>query len=289
MNTCQAHPKFVNSMVWSVDSWQAYRVSNFLPKMARIDSTRFAVDLDGDWSFGERVNAGYLQRIAADAATQVVPHHDPIAVTTDFLVTARGGHAELTAQPLRLGNSIDVVRITMYQADQVVLTSSVVVGTLEGKPADMDMSVSADVPSPDRCTRIESDMLRGRNLPLMDRVEVRLAPECIPLLRGQGDGSFALRGWARLVGDDEPGALGCLAIVDAFPPVTFTLGRHGTAPTVQLSTYLRARPVPGWLRGELRGRVLGSGWFDQDCTLRDTAGNVIAQSHQLVRVPRRNP
>ncbi len=264
-------------------------MSNLPLKVERIGNNRFAANIDGDWSFGERVNGGYLQRMAAEAAIQVVPHSDPIAVTTDFLITAQGGHAELIAEPLRQGNSIDVVRVTMCQADQVVLVSSVVVGTLDGKPADMDMSASADVPSPDRCTRIESDTLRGRRLPLMDRVEIRLAPECIPLLRGHGDGSFALRGWARLIHDDEPDPLGCLAIADAFPPVTFTLGRHGCAPTVQLTTYMRAKPVPGWLRGELRGRVLGGGWFDQDCTLRDTAGNVIAQSHQLVRVPRRNP
>ncbi len=264
-------------------------MSNIPPKIVQIGNDWFAAEIDGDWSFGERVNSGYLQRIAADVATQVVPHCDPIAVTTDFLITARGGPAELTAEPLRLGSSIDVVRVTMHQGGQTVLVSSVVVGTLEGKPADMDMSVSADVPPPDRCTRIESDTLRGRTLPLMDRVEIRLAPECIPLLRGQGDGSFALRGWARLLDDSESDALGCLALADAFPPVTFTLGRHGSAPAVQLTTYLRCRPVPGWLRGELRGRVLGSGWFDQECTLRDTAGNVIAQSHQLVRVPRRNP
>ena len=71
--------------------------------------------------------------------------------------------------------------------------------------------------------------------------------------------------------------------------MTFTLGRHSSAPAVQLTTYLRSKPVDGWLRGETRGRVLGSGWFDQESTLRDTVGNVIAQAHQLVRVPRRDP
>ncbi|MGH3544635.1 MAG: acyl-CoA thioesterase domain-containing protein [Mycobacteriales bacterium] len=204
-------------------------MSNPPGNLEQIGDGRFSAQIDGDWSFGERVNSGYLQRVAAQAAVAVVPHHDPIAVTTDFLTTVHGGPAQLITEPLRLGNSIDVVRVTMRQADETVLVSSVVVGTLEGKPADMDMSVSADVPSPDQCTRIESDTLRGRRLPLMDRVEIRLAPECIPLLRGQGDGSFALRGWARLVeSTDGPDPLDCLALVDAFPPVR--LRSAATAP-----------------------------------------------------------
>ncbi|MGI8647187.1 MAG: hypothetical protein DLM55_00300 [Acidimicrobiales bacterium] len=263
-------------------------MSNTPLQVQQVDTNRFTAELDEDWSFGERINGGYLQSVAANAACQTALHDDPIAVTTDFLIAAQGGAAELITEPLRFGNSIDVIRVILRQNGRAVLVSSVVVGALDGKPADMDMSVSADVPSPGLCTRIESDTLPGRILPLMDRVEIRLAPESMPLLRGQADGSFALRGWARMTGESELDAFACLAIADAFPPVTFTLGRHSCAPSVQLSTYLRAKPVPGWLRGELRGRVLGGGWFDQDCTVRDTAGNVIAQSHQLVRVPRRN-
>ena len=138
---------------------------------------RFGVELDGGWSFGEGINSGYLQWIAAEAAARVAEHADPIAITTDFLVPARGGAATLRAEPLRLGNSIDTIRVTMLQDDALVLTASVAIGTLDGKPADMDMSAPADVPSPDYCSRIESDSLRGRRLPLMDRVEIRLAPE----------------------------------------------------------------------------------------------------------------
>lgn len=78
----------------------------------------------------------------------------------------------------------------------------------------------------------------------------------------------------------------CLVAVDAFPPVTFTLGRYGWAPTVQLSTYLRALPGPGWLRAELRGSLLADGWFDEECLLWDSAGRLVAQSRQLARAPR---
>lgn len=260
-------------------------MSASLSPLRSLGNGRFATVIDGNWSLSQRVNGGYLQRVAATAALEVAQHPHPIAVTTDYPLETTAGSVELTVEPLRLGNSLDYLRVTMWQHDLVVSVSSLVIGELDGKPADMDMSVSVDVPSPDRCTRIERDTFRGRNLPMMDLVEVRLAPECLPLLQGKGDGSFASRGWVRFIDDQELDPLGCITLAHAFPPVSFTLGRHGCPPTVQLSTYLRSLPVQGWLRGEVRGRVLNSGWFDQESTLRDTAGNVIAQTHQLVLLP----
>ena len=28
------------------------------------------------------------------------------------------------------------------------------------------------------------------------------------------------------------------------------------------------------------------GWFDEDCTIRDSAGRLVAQSRQIARIPR---
>ena len=260
-------------------------MSASLPLLKSLGNGQFATEVDGNWSLSQRVNGGYLQRVASAAALELANHPHPIAVTTDYPLETTPGPVELAVEPLRLGSNLDYLRVTMRQDGRVVSVSSLVVGELDGKPADMDMSVSVDVPSPDRCTRIERDTFRGRNLPMMDLVEVRLAPECLPLLQGKGDGSFANRGWVRFVDGQELDPLRCITLAHAFPPVSFTLGRHGCPPTVQLTTYLRALPVQGWLRGEVRGRVLSSGWFDQESTLRDTAGNVIAQSHQLVVLP----
>jgi Thioesterase-like superfamily len=74
--------------------------------------------------------------------------------------------------------------------------------------------------------------------------------------------------------------------VDGLPPVVFGLGASGWAPTVELTWYMRAVPVPGPLRVATRGRSVGGGWFDEEAEVWDAAGTLVAQSRQLGRVGR---
>lgn len=255
-------------------------------EIRRTAPDRYVTVLDGGWSIGDSLNGGYLQLPVVRAVLAAEGHPHPVAVTTDFLTAARPGEAEIVVETLRTGRTIGTSRATLLQDGVPVLVSSVVTTTLEDRPADVDLAPSIELPSPDQCTRIRPDMLKGGHLGLMEHVDIRLAPEFATLLRGSPDGSLALRGWARMVDGRDPDPLVCLLAVDAFPPVTFTIGRYGWAPTVQLSTYLRALPAPGWLRAELRGRVLVGGWFDEDCTLRDSTGRLVAQARQIARLPR---
>jgi hypothetical protein len=267
--------------------WQAGAVLDTHTGIHRVAEDHYTTVLDAGWSIGDSLNGGYTQLSVVRAVLAAEGHPHPVAVTTDFLTAARPGTAEIVVERLRAGKTIGTARATLLQDDVPVLVSSVVTSTLDDRPADVDMAPVVDLPSPDQCTKIRPDTLRDSHLGLMDHVDIRLAPESATLIRGRPDGSFALRGWARMADGCDPDPLVCLLVVDAFPPVTFTLGRYGWAPTVQLTTYLRVLPAPGWLKAELRGRVLAGGWFDEDCTLRDSRGRLVAQARQICRVPRK--
>ena len=67
---------------------------------------------------------------------------------------------------------------------------------------------------------------------------------------------------------------------------TFGVNRLGWAPTVQLTAYLRAVPVDGWLRVlcttmQIESRL----WLDEDHVVVDANGNSLVQSRQLAMVP----
>ncbi|BBZ54130.1 hypothetical protein MPHO_11220 [Mycolicibacterium phocaicum] len=73
---------------------------------------------------------------------------------------------------------------------------------------------------------------------------------------------------------------------DITPPVTMNQGHFGWTPTVQLTTYVRRRPAPGWLRVQASSTVVGETWFEEDHVILDSTGQVVVQSRQLAMLPR---
>ena len=60
-------------------------------------------------------------------------------------------------------------------------------------------------------------------------------------------------------------------------------------PTIELTTHIRARPAPGWLRVVLRTRLLVDGYLDEDAEVWDEEDRLVAMSRQLalLQPPRR--
>jgi hypothetical protein len=85
---------------------------------------------------------------------------------------------------------------------------------------------------------------------------------------------------------DEPGfdPLSLLVAVDAFPPATFDVELSGWVPTIQLSTYVRARPADGPVVVRHRAQVIAQGRVDETTTVWDRNGSVVAQATQLAGI-----
>jgi len=74
---------------------------------------------------------------------------------------------------------------------------------------------------------------------------------------------------------------------DMSPPVPSNLGLFGWAPTVQMTTYLRRNPAPGWLRILASTHEIGGRMFDSDQQVLDSTGALVVQSRQLALLPSR--
>jgi hypothetical protein len=120
---------------------------------------------------------------------------------------------------------------------------------------------------------------------LLDHVDVRLDPATVPFHGNHGDP--LIRGWMALRDGSPADAHALLLAVDVAPPTVFRLGLMGWAPTVELSALVRARPAPGWLAFEASATVVAGGWFDENATVWDSTGRVVAQARQLALVGRR--
>ncbi len=81
-----------------------------------------------------------------------------------------------------------------------------------------------------------------------------------------------------------PDPLSLLYFNDAIPPATFRIGSTGWVPTLQMSTYVRARPATGWLGIRMTANLVADGMVDETCVLWDSNGQVVAQASQLARL-----
>ena len=151
------------------------------------------------------------------------------------------------------------------------------------------------LPPPERdCPRLPTQAPSFEVL-LMAELSQRLDPACLGWTTGHPSGGGESRGWVRFDDGRPADALSLVLIADCLPPATFDLGLAGWVPTLSLSVFLRAHPVPGPLRVRQTARVLDDGTasggrtatIDEICDVWDDAGTLVATGHQLagLRLP----
>ena len=53
-------------------------------------------------------------------------------------------------------------------------------------------------------------------------------------------------------------------------------------PTIEHTVHVRKQPAPGWLRCKFASRFVFGGYLEADGVIWDSAGNLVAQSRQLM-------
>jgi len=255
-------------------------------EVTRVGEGEYDATLDPGWVVGGGINGGYLLAVVANALrASLHGKPDPITMTVHFLTASTPGPARVSTRTLRDGGSVATASAELLQ-DGVrriaVLTTN---GDLANLPVVVETTaVEPDLPAPEECT-VMPDEVRA-TLPLTQRFEMRFDPATAGFLRGEPSGRGLIQSWFRLADGRQPDALSLLLALDAMPPVTFDLGNHGWAPTLELTAHVRAVPAPGWLKLSHRTRNIAGGMFEEDCEVWDSTGRLVAQSRQLARLPR---
>jgi acyl-coenzyme A thioesterase PaaI-like protein len=253
----------------------------------------FTADLSGDWTVGNRPHGGFLLALMGRAGVQAVAAAggaegsegvDPLVVSAQFLRPPEVGPVLLRAELRKLGRTASVVAVNLEQRGRSCVESTVTVGHLvDEAPAWTDLP---ELPSGPPADAVDLASLPSGNTPRLVRgCDIRIDPSTAGFLHGKVGDPLHLRLWVRPRGE-QPDPLFALLSGDVSMPVTFNLGRYGWSPTVQVTTLLRGRPAPGWLRVDVSCRAVYGQWFDQDATVVDAAGRLVAQCRQLSLTPR---
>ncbi|MGP4049001.1 thioesterase family protein [Streptomyces sp. 2A115] len=258
------------------------------------DPSGYRADLGDGWRFGTSILGGLLMALAGRALSEDLGkasgHGDPVSVSAHFLSRSLPGPATVRTETLRQGRTVSSGMASIKQGDhervRVVATFADLAGKTTAKPA-WAFSAPPNMPPPEKC--VGSEMAPPsllKEAPFLDRVDLRLAPECVGWALGAPSGQATMQGWLRLPDDRAPDPLMLLLAVDCLPPVSLDLGIPGWAPTLELTTHIRALPAPGWLRLRHSTTLVDNDFMEEDAEVWDSTDRLVAQSRQLTRLGR---
>lgn len=252
----------------------------------RVDENTYDVCLDPGYSIGGPLNGGYLMAVLLRAVADASPHEHPVSTTTQFLKAPTPGPAQVVVEQVKAGRTAAFSRATLVRDGVAHLEALVTTATL---PAEQHVVYTgrpaSPMPPPEECVRLP-DPKPESGMTLNAQMEMRFDPPTIGWLSGEPTGRPEARAHFRMSETQDPDPYILALAVDALPPVVFSAGLRGWAPTVDLTWHLRALPAPGWLTLLGSGRLIADGWFDEEVEVWDSAGKLVAQSRQLARVGR---
>jgi len=246
----------------------------------------FDGDVDTRWTIGGKPNGGYLLAMVGRAVTWSGPHDHVIAASAHYVRSPEPGPVSISVEALRVGRSASQWRGRMDQDGERCVEALFTTAHIEP-----DTAPYWDGGAPDRgqasfeeCGRIIPQLPDGVTISIMQQVEVRIDPSTAGFTSGQPSGRGELRGWLALPDDEVFSAHSLLYAVDSFPPATLDVESAGWVPTLELTAYVRALPVPGPVQILQRAGLVQARRLDESCFVWDSAGRLVAQGTQLAGI-----
>ncbi len=266
-------------------------------------SVTYRTVVDPAFTIGPKVHGGSLQMVVTAAARRALgdlaaTDADPgmidgvtaLAVSSDYLAAPDPAEIEIEVTVVKRGRTVSIARVDVTQGARTMVSSTVTLGRPDtGNPHYRTAHLLDGLPAEptDDGYGIDGTPL-GEINHLGAAIDLTLDPASFPAARGDS-GEPVVRGWVRpKEAEAQPATMNWdfpVLVCDISPPVVMNLGMFGWAPTVQLTTYLRRVPAPGWLRFAASAVEVGQGMFAEDHLVTDSAGAVVAQSRQLALIP----
>lgn len=250
---------------------------------------RWRADIPAGWDIFEVTNGGFLTGTATRAMEAEAPGRQLISVAASFVNPAGKGPVEIDVDVLKGGRSLSTLRATVSRDGKDFVHVTGVFAEPDRPRPDDDMVLGGPprLPSPDECVRAVPSETAPLPPPFTGKVDVRIHPDDAGLFNGRPGDDAVMRGWFRLLDDEELDAHAVVMATDSLPPAIFN-SRYpaGWTPTVDLSVQVRNPAPRGWLACTFSTRFVTDGMLEEDGEIWDESGRLVALSRQLALVPR---
>ena len=263
-----------------------------LTTLTDLGDGQYGASIDPRWTIGPKVHGGAMMALCGAAAQSALEEEQlaPIALSANYLSAPDPGEVQLSTTIRKRGRQVNLIDVQLSQNGRTAVSCAVTLGPVDAKPPRHQVRQPASaMPAepPADAVRVTADHPLGAVIHIAQGCDMRVEATT-PFLTGT-KGEPVNRMWLRAFAADEadPNTALLFALMggDTAPVVTMNRGIFGWCPTVQLTTYLRRRPAPGWLRVLASSTVLGDTWFEEDHVILDANGDVVVQSRQLAMLP----
>ncbi|MFI6167296.1 thioesterase family protein [Nocardia sp. NPDC051052] len=260
------------------------------------DTGRYLGHIGKSWTIGKKVHGGTMVATSAAAGLRWLRAADPaltelapIAASSDFLGAPDPGDVEYEVHVRKIGRQICLADVNLIQQGRTLVRTALTFGLLDdAAPRFAREHDDMPVEPPADAVGYEPGSPMGRVVHVGQSAELYLDREWARFLDGE-TAEPRLRLWMRPrpadQQDPEVAMFFAMMSADMSPPVPYNLGQFGWSPTVQMTTFLRRKPAPGWLRIIATTHEVGARLFDEDQLILDSTGAVVAQSRQLALIP----
>lgn len=256
--------------------------------VARLSDGTYAGEIHAGWDIFGVSNGGYVMAIAARAMADMARGRDLVSVSGHFTNPGSPGPITIELTEVKVGRAISTLRADVIKDDKILLaaTGSFADADREINPVEWVQGAPPELPPIDQCLRAVPNPDAPLPPPFMGKVAVALHPDDVTAFDG-GTGVAQMRGWFRLLEDEQPDALATVVAADAFPPAVFNANLPlQWTPTLDLTVHVRDPRPRSWMRCVFNTRFVSGGMLEEDSEIWDEDGKLVAQSRQLALVPR---
>ncbi len=253
----------------------------------KIGDNHWRGQLSDDWCIGPVPNGGYVLAVAAKALSAALPHRDPLTINAYYLASPDVGPIDCHIEVLRSGGSTSFAMVKMVQDDKLKVQITAAYTELDSLKGETRIAATAPtIPSFDECVIVPTpvDIIKVGRYTAM-----RVVPGMERSFLGEPTGNAYWNGWLDFKdmnkADSPVDLFALLYFTDAFPPPAFNYyGPLGWVPTIELNVQIRAKPVAGPIQCNFEMRYLTKGVLEEDGTLWDCEGNIVALSRQTAKL-----
>lgn len=251
----------------------------------RVGDEEFAAFFHDTWGIaGGTPNGGYLMALAARALSETLDHPHPLTVTGHYFKRSDIGPVQIKTEKLgrSLTTSTGFARLIQDGVQRTHFTATF---------TDFDVAAGRsvvlaeppDLPAPEDC--VTHQRPDGNYPKFQELIDMRFHPGHIGWAKQTPHGVGEMAGYIRFADGQPADLFSVLLFADAVPPAIFNVvGPTGWVPTIELTTHLRRRPKPGWLKFRFTTRMLTRGFFEEDGEIWDSEDRLIADSRQIQKL-----